>query len=348
MHRRRIRVGVIGLGFGLQHVRGFQGCQDVEILAICSQSQRKVTAAAKELGIAYAFTDYREMLELDDLDGVSICSPVYLHHQMALDAIAAGKHVLCEKPLALNPAQAREMYERAEQAGVVHMTNFGWRFNPPAFRLKTLLDEGYIGHLYHINARYLMGYRADPAIPFGWRDQQAAGGFGALGDLAVHLIDMMRWWAGEFVRVAASMKTLVADRPIPGSSKVRPSELDDTCAFLAELGEGIQGVFHASRCAIRSNYIHIDLHGNDGTLVFQFQRETMQVNLLGARGLHEELHDIPMPKRLRVPTSQQQFVEGIRSRKPVQPSFYEGLRVQYVADAIVRSAKQGRWVSVEE
>ena len=343
--RRHIRIGVIGLGFGLQHIQGFQQCKDVEVAAVCSRTPSTVTKVAQDFGIAHALTDYREMLDMEDLDGVSICTPVYLHHQMALDAIDAGKHVFCEKPLALDQSQAQTMFDRAEQAGIIHMTNFGWRFNASAFQLKTLIDNGYLGRVFHVNARYMMAYRADPAVPFGWRDQRTLGGLGALGDLGVHLIDMIRWWVGDFERVLADMRPLIPERQVAGADDVQKSELDDTCAFLTELEGGVQGVFQVSRCAIRSNYIHIDLYGSHGTLVFRFERETMQAKLLGAQGLHEELREISMPQHMHTPSPQENFIDGIRTGTQVQPSFYEGLRVQQVADALVHSVEQGSWIT---
>lgn len=347
MRRRRIRVGVIGLGYGLQHIRGYQQCPDVEVTAICSRTPKTVKNVARDFGIERPVTDYRRILEMDDIDGVSICTPVYLHHPMTLEAIDAGKHVFCEKPLALDSTQAKAMLNHAEKAGVIHMTNFGWRFNAPAFRVKTLMNEGYLGRVFHLNARYMMAYRADPTIPFGWRDQQTMGGMGALGDLGVHLIDMIRWWIGDFTRVLASINTLVPDRQVAGKKDMEASELDDTCAFLAELEGGVQGVFHASRCAIGSNYMNIDLHGSRGTLVFRFERGTMQARLSGAQGLLEELQEIPMPRHLRVPSPQQNFINGIRTGKPVQPGFHEGERVQQVADALIRSAEKQKWMPVK-
>lgn len=346
MRRQRIRVGIIGLGFGLHHIREFQRCADVEVAVVCSRTRDTATKVAREFDIPAAVTDYRDMLAMDELDGVCVCTPVYLHHRMTLDAIAAGKHVLCEKPLALDRAQAREMHARAEDAGIVHMTNFGWRFNAPAFRAKALLEDGYLGRLYHVNARYMMGYRADPSISFGWRDRRAEAGMGALGDLGVHLIDMVRWWTGEFTRVCADTRTLIETRAAPKGAERQMSETDDSCVFIAELNNGAQGVFHASRCAIRSDYIHIDLHGSNGTLVFEFERGTMQAKLRGAQGLHEELLERSMSGQPYIPSPQQHFVNGIRAKKPAQPTFYAGLRVQEVADAIVQSADQGVWVMV--
>ena len=193
-----LRVGVIGLGFGQYHIRGYQACPDVAVETICSRTTATAQRVAKDFGISETHTDYREVLDRKDIDAVSICTPVNLHKGMVVEALQAGKHVLCEKPLGLNTEEAGDMLESARNSGMVHMTNFGWRFNGPAFRMKSLLDEGYIGKVYHLNARYMMGYRASPRKEHSWRERRMEAGLGAMGDLGVHLIDMTRWWIGEF------------------------------------------------------------------------------------------------------------------------------------------------------
>ena len=226
------------------------------------------------------------------------------------------------------------------------MTNFGWRFNGPAFRMKSLLDEGYIGKVYHLNARYMMGYRASPRKAHSWRERRLEAGLGAMGDLGVHLIDMTRWWAGEFERVCALMHTLIPERRAPDSSAMRESELEDACAFIAQMQDGIQAVFHVSRCALYTDYIHIDIHGSDGALQFQFVRDTMQASLKGGQGLRGNLQPLSVPSRHGALSPQRHFVEAIRSGAEADPSFHEGYCVQQVADAITTSEEQQTWVSL--
>lgn len=341
-----LRIGVIGLGFGQNHIRGYQACPDVEVTAVCSRTSETAQRVARDYAIPNALTDYRALLDRPDIDAVSLCTPVYLHQQMTCDALDAGKHVLCEKPLGLNAEEAQAMLDHARRSDLVHMTNFGWRFNAPAFRMKALIDEAYLGTVYHINARYLMGYRADPAGAHSWRDRRAEGGLGVLGDMGVHLIDMARWWIGDFIRVCAIMRNLVPERPSTQTNRMEPSELEDTCGFLAELEHGVQGVFHASRCAMRTDYIHIDVHGSNGALQFQFQRETMHARLIGGQGLQGDFQALPMPAHLSDLSSQRHFVEVIRNGRQAEPSFFEGVCVQKVADAIVIAEEQGRWVDL--
>ncbi len=312
------------------------------------QQDREETArrVAKEYGITETQVDYRAVLERKDIDAVSICTPVHLHKQMAVEALEAGKHVLCEKPLGLNTAEAGDMLERARRSGRVHMTNFGWRFNSPAFRMKSLLEEGYIGRIYHLNARYMMGYRASPRKEHSWRERRVEAGLGAMGDLGVHLIDMTRWWVGEFERVCSLMHTLIPERIAPDSDTMRQSELEDACVFMSHMQNGVQAVFHVSRCAPCTDYIHIDLHGSNGALQFQFVRETMQASLKDGQGLRSSLRPLPVPAREGAPSAQRHFVDAIRSGTEANPSFHEGFCVQQVADAIKTSEERQTWVAL--
>lgn len=341
-----LRVAVIGLGFGKYHIKGYQACADVEVAAVCSRTPETAHHTARDYAIPEAVTDYRQLLDRPDIDAVSICTPVYLHKQMTLDALAAGKHVLCEKPLGLDSIEAQAMLDAAGRSGLVHMTNFGWRFNAPAFRMKALIDEGYLGTVYHINARYMMGYRADPQGAHSWRDRQAEGGFGVLGDMGVHLIDMARWWLGDFIRVCGMMRNLVPERPSGETGRMAPSELEDTCGFLAELSHGVHGVFHASRCALRTDYILIDVHGSSGALQFQFQRETMHASLKGGQGLQGDFKTLSMPAELADLSPQRHFTEAIRNNRPAEPGFAEGVFVQQIADAVVKSEAEEKWITV--
>ena len=342
-----LRVGVIGLGFGQYHIRGYQACTGVTVETICSRTTETAQRVAKDYGIAETQTDYRAVLDRKDIDAVSICTPVNLHKQMVIEALESGKHVLCEKPLGLNTAEAGEMLESARRSGMVHMTNFGWRFNGPAFRMKSLLDEGYIGKTYHLNARYMMGYRASPRKEHSWRERRMAAGLGAMGDLGVHLIDMTRWWIGEFERVCSLMHTLIPERPAPDSSTMRESELEDACAFISQMQDGVQAVFHVSRCALSTDYIHIDIHGSNGALQFQFLRDTMQASLKGGQGLRGNIQPLSVPARKGALSPQRHFIDAIRSGGEANPSFHEGFCVQQVADAITASEEKQAWVSLK-
>jgi len=353
--KKKIRVGIVGLGFGLQHIRGFQDCENVEVVAVCDVVGKKVEQIARRFDIPCVFTNYRDMLKASELDAVSVATPVYLHHSMTLEALDAGKHVLCEKPLALNVQQGKRMYERAQETGLKHMTNFCWRFSPRLFHMKELVDSGYVGPLYHIEARWIEGSGADPGLPLYWRHKKAEGGFGALGDLGVHIIEMVRWIAGDFSRVCAKTTTLIDRRQDPTSGRVLPTELEDSCMFIAELERNIPALIHVSRCALFNSYISLEIYGRDGVLIYQMPQPSVDIpvprqktSLVGARKEDDKIEEIPTPEKLqKIPSSYERFIEGIRSNQPIHPSFLEGLKVQEVADAVVISASERRWVPIE-
>jgi len=345
----QLRVGVIGLGFGQYHVRGYQACRDVVVASICSRTAETAQRVARDYDIAETHADYRAVLDRKDIDAVSVCTPVHLHQRMVTEALEAGKHVLCEKPLGLTAAEAKEMLECAGRSGLVHMTNFGWRFNGPAFRMKSLLEEQYIGRVYHLNARYMMGYRASPRKEHSWRERRLEAGLGAMGDLGVHLIDMTRWWIGEFEQVSAMMHTLIPRRPSPDAGRMEDSELEDACAFVARMEGGVQAVFHVSRCALCTDYIHIDIHGSNGALQFEFVRDAMKARLKGGKGLRSKLRTLQIPARLRsIRSPQHHFVKAIRSGEEANPGFLEGFKAQQVADAVIASEKRKAWISCVE
>jgi len=151
LEKNRILVGVIGAGFGqVGHIPGFKACPDADVLAVCDKVPEIAEAAAQKFDIPHVFTDYHEMLQMEGLDLVSVATPPFLHHPMVMAVLEAGKHVLCEKPMALNTMEAQEMYGRAEEAGVVHLIDHELRFNPTRMRMKELIDDGFIGCLRHV------------------------------------------------------------------------------------------------------------------------------------------------------------------------------------------------------
>lgn len=345
MKNGMVGVGIIGLGFGRSHLKGYLESPDAKVLAVCARTEASARRLADEFGIDVWETDYRRLIELPEMEAVSICAPVHLHHEMASAAISAGKHVLCEKPLSMNAASCQSMLKAAEKARIVNMTNFGWRFSDAAYHIKTLVDDGWLGELFHINARYMMAYRADPSVPFGWRDLRDEGGMGALGDLGVHLIDMVRWWVGEFEEVFACSHSPISQRRDADTGELRTSELEDTCGFLSRLACGAQGVFHVSRSALGSNYMRIELHGSGGALTFDFDRESMQARVSGSR-TGRTRQEMLTPESRSPASAQQHFVSGITEGRMVEPGFFDGWRVQQVADALVASDCRRDWVTV--
>jgi predicted dehydrogenase len=358
-------VGIIGTGFGLMHLLGYQACDNVQIVAVCQRTPGKAAAFAKQHGVPQAFTDYRELIAHPAVQVVSIAAPPYVHCEMTLAALAAGKPVLCEKPFAMNARQAQEMYERAQTSGLAHAMAFNWRFLPGVSYARELIAEGFVGHLYHANVTWYAERQADPNIPLLWRHRKEVAGFGVLGDIGPHVIDILRWILGDFRTVSAHFLTAIPERKVAGSGEIVAADADDACAFVAEMSSGVQVAVHLSRVAYASNCHRFEFYGSGGMLVYEADPKAgtwITGRLRGAKAGEKTLSEIPIPERLREGLNPrdlnvavgsflfaqlaQRFVHGIRTRQPVTPSFLEGLRSQEVIDALVRSAAEERWVQV--
>jgi predicted dehydrogenase len=288
------------------------------------------------------------MLAGTDLDAVSICTPNDSHHDLALAAIGAGAAVLCEKPLAMNATQARDMVDAAQAAGVVNMTGFSKRFFPAARLAKSLIAEGELGEIYALEGHYVQGAWLDPDMPLVWRFQRDRAGSGALGDLGSHLYDLARWWVGEGAAVAAMERTYITERPLLEGKGLGPVDVDDHTAFVVQFHGGAVGTFTASRLA---GGIHDDCrltaHGSRGTVTFTTQEPMKLRACLGTRMVQlYAFADVDVPRHHvgveEIPT----FVHAVRSGTAVEPSFVDGLRCQELLDGVLESAATGRHVTL--
>ena len=264
---KTIKVGVVGGGFGRTHILAYRATPGVEVTAFCQRTKASAERVAREFGIRQVFTDYREMLSQGDLDAVSLTTPTNVHLAMALDAFDHGVSVLCEKPLAMNREEAAAMSKRAEETGVIHMTAFNFRFIPAFYRMKELLQEGYLGsRILHVEATWFSERRADPSLPFGWRDEKEAVGFGAMGDIGVHLVDLVRWLAGDLRRVCSQHVIFTKERALAEGSGKREVTVEDCALFIGELAGGGLVSFVANAAARGSAYQEIRILCNDGML----------------------------------------------------------------------------------
>ena len=248
----------------------------------------RAAAAAERLGWAASSADWHEAVVRDDVDLVDICTPGFTHAEIAIAALEAGKHVLCEKPLANSVAEAEAMAAAAEQArahGVRAMVGFTYRRVPAIALARRLVAAGRIGEVRHVRAQYLQDWIADPEAPLSWRLDKSKAGSGALGDIGAHVIDLTQHITGDRVReVSGRLETFVKERPYPagetagslgggGSSTERgPVTVDDAASFLATFAGGAMGVFEATRFATgRKNAIRIEVNGSLGSLAFDFE-----------------------------------------------------------------------------
>jgi predicted dehydrogenase len=341
-----VRVGLIGTGFGgTVQAPGFTCVDGAEVVAVASGRMERARAVAAEFGIAHAFDDYRTMLREVELDLVSITTPPGLHHEMTLAALGAGAHVLCEKPMARNVAEAKEMLAAAEQAGRVHAIDYEFRYVPARTGMKRLIDAGEVGTPFFVRIADLS---IGPERPPWWYDAEQGGGlFQAIG---THYVDAVRWWIGPFARVTADVRPIVPEhRWLDGSGSV-PVTSDDTSLIAFVLENGVHGRIDLSAVA-HGGVRRIEVYGTAGTLVVE--------GTMLYRSHNGELVRVPPEDwdqgRLDDPRIgpfvelAQRVVDRIQ-RKAAAPfaTFADGLEVQRVMDAIHRSSTEGRAVPIAE
>ncbi|MGQ4387315.1 Gfo/Idh/MocA family protein [Streptomyces sp. SAS_270] len=294
--RRKLRVALVGGGFmGRAHShawrtapRFFDLPADPVLSLLVGRDPQKAAAAADRLGWSDWSADWREAVTRDDVDLVDICTPGDTHADIALAALAAGKHVLCEKPLANSVAEAERMStaaERAADSGIVAMCGYSYRRTPALALARTFVEENRLGRIRHVRASYLQDWLTDPRAPLTWRLDKARAGSGTLGDIGAHSIDTAQWLTGQRITtVSATLRTFVTERPrlseqvglggcAADDAPLGPVTVDDAAAFTASFSEGALGVFEATRMATgRRNANRIEINGEVGSVAFDFER----------------------------------------------------------------------------
>lgn len=357
MKNGKVGVGVIGAGFGrLAQLPAFHRCASAELVALCSGHLEKAQSVAAQFDIPAAFADYRELLQVPGVDLVSVATPPYLHHRMVMAAVEAGKHVICEKPMAMDAAEAGEMLAAAERAGLVHCIDHELRFNPTHIRARELLAGGLVGRLRHVTITRTAPFNADPmGRPLNWWFQPGTGG-GILGAMASHYIDQLRWWVGEIRAVQGRLSTLVPERRLPDGSGMGRVASDDACTFLIEFAGGGEGTVMLSTVAYHPQGYRAEIFGDEGSLILDAEER-----LWGAKVGESKLTEYSQPDpALGLPGIEQtvwarSFVHLVdhvigalaAGSRPTQgATFDDGLRCQQVMDAIRASWEQRRWVEV--
>jgi len=354
-HDGPIRVAVIGLGFGSAvHIPALKYLDDTEVVAVVARRLERAKAVAGRHNVPLASDDWRDVVNHPEVDAVVIATPPYLHHQMTIAALEAGKHILCEKPLARNLAETRDMVKLAQTANVVAMVNHEFRFLPVRQRVKELIDEGYIGEPHSASTIVYRSSLADPhERPYGWLMEQDKAG-GMLGASGSHHIDTLRWWLGDIHAVAGTTSTAVTHRRLPDSGTMARVDADDNFAFMLRFANGAIGTVHFSATAPIDAGEETTISGSEGMLIIQGDGV-----LFGAQKRDVQLRELLIPERLKPklpefshyltrPTIMlmQEWVRAIRSTTPTSfsPSFSDGEKVQEIIDGVIRSSAQGRWI----
>ncbi|NEB95832.1 Gfo/Idh/MocA family protein [Streptomyces bauhiniae] len=364
-----LRVGMVGYAFmGAAHSQGWRTAgrvfdlpREPVLSVLCGRDADAVRAAAERHGWAATETDWRTLIARDDVDLVDICTPGDSHAEIALAALAAGKHVLCEKPLANTVEEAEAMTEAAEAAyerGLLAMVGFNYRRVPAIALARRMITEGRLGTLRHVRVSYLQDWLVDPEFPLTWRLRKEAAGSGALGDLGAHVIDVAQYLAGEkLAGVSALTETFVRRRPLPDGD-LGPVTVDDAAVFTGRFASGALASFEATRYATgRKNALRIELNGERGSLAFDLERlnelsfhdGTEPGAHAGFRRILVTEPDHPYLDAWWPPGHglgyEHTFVHQARDlvhaiaegRRPV-PSFADGLEVQRVLAAVEESA----------
>ncbi|RKN62003.1 Gfo/Idh/MocA family protein [Paenibacillus ginsengarvi] len=384
MSKRQVRIGMIGYRFmGKAHSHAYRDLPfyfdlDVEpvMQAIAGRDPEAVRQAAGKMGWKSYETDWRRLLERDDIDLIDIGTPNDTHAEMAIAAAEAGKHIICEKPLAMNAEQAGRMLEAANRAGIVHMICHNYRFVPAIRYAKHLIDSGRLGTIYHMRATYLQDWIMDPKFPLVWRLRKEVCGSGTHGDLMAHSIDLARYLVGELTEVTGMMDTFVKCRPIGEMSgglnaqvvddRYGEVDVDDAVAFLGRFANGALGVFEASRFGKGNrNGNRFEINGSKGSVRWDMENmNNLQLYLdddeKGMQGFRtinctEEAHPyagVYWPAGHIIGYEHtfinimHELMRGIAGNFSPEPNFADGYRNQLVLDAVERSALTKQWVTI--
>ncbi|TBL79040.1 Gfo/Idh/MocA family protein [Paenibacillus thalictri] len=339
---------------------------------IVGRTESLLRKAAEEFGWQEYATDWKEVIGRDDIDLVCIATPTSSHKEIAIAAAKAGKHILCEKPLGMNAAEAKEMWEAANASGVIHMIGHNYRRVPAIALAKKLIDDGKIGDIYHFRGVYLQDWLSDEHAPMSWRLDKRIAGSGPHGDLNAHLIDLARYLVGDISQVIGMEKTFVTKRPkLADENQHRSASpiqlddvtVDDTTSFLAKFNHGALGTFEASRMASgRKNHERIEINGSKGTLAFNFERmneleywskdDDLEVQgfrtILATEEVHPYIHAWWPPGHAlgyqnTFVNQFADFIQAIITKDQIQPNFYDGWMCNKVLDAVSKSIDTLTW-----
>lgn len=351
---RKIKMGIIGLGtISENHAREIQSSTDGEIVALCTIEDDILKIKGDAYGIpeCLRFLDYRQLLACGDVDAVSICTPNFLHFPMGMEAIRCSKPFLMEKPVALDRHEARILKETAEQNGIVNMVCFSYRYKAIARNAREIVRQGHLGKIYHVNVEYSQGWCIQEDIPYLWRHSKEFSGSGTLGDLGVHMIDMVRFIVGDFTRICGHTGTFVTQRKQKETDQYTSVDVDDYSNFLAELDGGIAATFAVTRYAFgRGNYQRITLYGNKGSLVYELDGNSQDLSIcIGEVSQRaQDYHKIKISPRYEG-CQMQSFFDLIQGKNDgLSATLEDGYKAQAVMDAILKSASEQKWISMKE
>lgn len=345
----------------------------------CGQDVKGTQDFAANWGWQESVNDWRKVVERADVDIIDVCTPTYLHHDIVIAAAQNGKQIFCEKPMALNYTEAKEMLAAAEKAGVLHYLNHNYRRTPAIAFARQLIDQGKIGQIFHWRGTYLQDWITDPNFPLTWHLQKKFAGAGPHYDLNSHSVDLARYLVGEISAVTAIMKQFYAKRPLPSAgagtfkagtaaADMGDQTVDDAAFMIAEFENGALGAFEASRFASgRKNYNYFEIYGSKGSLAFDLERmnELQYLNLAdpsdeqGFRTILVTNSSHPYEAAWWPPGhiigyehefihAVVDFLKALDKGTPITPNFYDGVNIMRILEAGIRSSNEGRKVKIAE
>lgn len=382
-----IHIGMIGYKFmGKAHSNAYRSlpmffpkAAKPHMSVICGRDSKQVEQSAAQFGWAEHVTDWQDLIARPDIDLIDINAPSNMHKEIALAAVQAGKHLFCEKPLALSLADSREMLEAANQAGIVHMIGFNYRFSPAVRLAKRLIDSGRLGEIRHFRAWFLQDWLLDPHFPLVWRLQKEIAGSGSHGDLGAHLIDLAHYLVGDMQEVIGMSETFIKKRPLATemtglSAKGNQNgpqgdvTVDDATLFMSRFENGALGSFEATRFAAGHRSTNsFEINGSLGSVKFDFERmnelevyfTSDEADTQGFRRVlaTDDVHDYmdawwPPGHTIGFEHTfiheMLELVNAITEERQASPNFEDGVKCQAVLEAVERSIEERRWINIAD
>ena len=379
---KKLNVGMIGYKFmGKAHSNAWKKAPyffDVPVepvlKVVCGRHAGPLKAFADRWGWEEIETDWKKVIDREDIDIVDIGVPTHLHHEIALAAAKAGKHIFCEKPMAVSYNQAKEMFEAARENGITHYLNHNYRRCPAVRLAKQLIDDGKIGRIFHWRGAYLQSWIVDPQFPLTWHLQKETAGSGPHNDLNSHSVDLARYLVGEIKSVTCMTAQFIPERPLPdeeaagtfkgattgeGMGKVT---VEDAAFMLVEFENGALGSFEATRFAPgRKNYNYFEIYGSQGSLIFDLERmnelkffsnedpENAQGfrTIIATEACHDYMENWWPPGHIigyehEFVHAVVDFLAAVENGATIEPNFYDGMKEMQILDAGLKSAEDGR------
>jgi predicted dehydrogenase len=383
---KKLNVGIIGYKFmGKAHSNAWKKAPyffdlnaELVLKVACGRYEASLKEFADRWGWEEIETDWHNVIARDDIDIIDIVVPTALHHEIAIEAAKAGKHLFCEKPMALSYDQAKEMYEIAESNSVKHYLNHNYRRCPAVLLAKQLIDEGKVGRIFHWRGAYLQDWIVDPNFPLTWHLKKEHAGAGPHWDLNSHSVDLARFLIGEVKSVTCMTAQFIKERPLPdegaatfkGGTKGTETgtvTVEDAASMLVAFENGALGSFESSRFAPgRKNYNYFEIYGDKGSIVFNLERmNELQYysnddpeyakgfrTILATEGCHQYIANWWPPGHIigyehEFVHAVVDFIKAIENNEKIEPNFYDGMKTMQILEAGLQSAAEGKQVEVE-